>query len=46
VKLFGEQGVIDLCAICGHYSTLAMVLNVVRTPLPDGVEPPLKPFPG
>ena len=44
--LFGEQGVIDLCAICGHYSTLAMVLNVARTPLPEGVEPPLKPFPG
>jgi len=46
VALFGEQGVIDLCAICGHYSTLAMVLNVARTPLPEGVEPPLKPFPG
>lgn len=44
--LFGEQGVIDLCAICGHYSTLAMVLNVARTPLPEGVEPPLKAFPG
>jgi 4-carboxymuconolactone decarboxylase len=46
VALFGEQGVIDLCAICGHYSTLAMVLNVARTPLPEGVEPPLKAFPG
>lgn len=44
--LFGEQGVIDLCAICGHYSTLAMVLNVARTPLPEGATPPLKPFPG
>lgn len=46
VALFGEQGVIDVCAICGHYSTLAMVLNVARTPLPEGVEPPLKAFPG
>lgn len=46
VALFGEQGVIDLCAICGHYTTLAMVLNVARTPLPEGVEPPLKAFPG
>ena len=45
VALLGEQGVIDLCAICGHYSTLAMVLNVARTPLPEGVEPPLKAFP-
>lgn len=44
--LFGEQGAIDLCAICGHYSLLAMILNVARTPLPDGVEPPLKAFPG
>ena len=44
--LFGEQGAIDLCAICGHYSTLAMVLNVARTPLPEGASARLKPFPG
>ena len=44
--LFGEQGTIDLCAICGHYSLLAMVLNVARTPLPEGATPPLKAFPG
>lgn len=43
--LLGEQGVVDLCAICGHYSLLAMVLNVARTPLPEGVPPPLKAFP-
>lgn len=43
--LYGEQGVVDLCAICGHYSLLAMVLNVARTPLPEGVTPPLKAFP-
>ena len=41
VELFGERGVIDLCGICGYYSTLAMVMNVARTPLPEGVEPPL-----
>lgn len=46
VSLFGEQGAIDLCAICGHYTLLAMVLNVARTPLPAGVAPPLKPRPG
>jgi len=45
-SLFGEQGAIDLCAICGHYSLLAMVLNVARTPLPEGAAPPLKAFPG
>jgi 4-carboxymuconolactone decarboxylase len=39
---FGDRGVIDLCGICGYYSTLAMVLNVARTPLPDGVTPPLE----
>ena len=43
--LYGEQGAIDLAAICGHYSLLAMILNMARTPLPDGVPPPLKPFP-
>ncbi|MCL4766832.1 MAG: carboxymuconolactone decarboxylase family protein [Hyphomicrobiaceae bacterium] len=44
--LFGDQGAIDLCAICGHYSLLAMILNVARTPLPEGATPPLKEFPG
>ncbi len=43
VELFGERGVVDLCGICGYYSTLAMVMNVARTPLPDGVPPPLAP---
>jgi 4-carboxymuconolactone decarboxylase len=42
VELFGERGVIDLCGICGYYSTLAMVMNVARTPLPEGVAPPLE----
>jgi 4-carboxymuconolactone decarboxylase len=41
VELFGERGVIDLCGICGYYTTLAMVMNVARTPLPEGVDPPL-----
>ena len=38
---FGEQGVIDLIAVTGYYTTLAMVLNVARQPLPNGVSPPL-----
>ena len=43
VELFGERGVVDLCGLCGYYSLLAMVMNVARTPLPDGVSPPLGP---
>jgi len=43
VELFGERGVIDLCGLCGYYSLLAMVMNVARTPLPAGVDPPLAP---
>lgn len=38
---FGEQGVIDLIAVTGYYSMLAMVLNVAQGPLPGGVAPPL-----
>ncbi len=41
---FGEQGVIDMATICGHYSLLAMIMNVARTPLPAGAEADLKPF--
>lgn len=43
VEILGERGVVDLCGLCGYYSLLAMVLNVARTPLPDGVSPPLDP---
>jgi 4-carboxymuconolactone decarboxylase len=43
VELFGERGVVDLCGLCGYYSLLAMVMNVARTPLPEGVAPPLGP---
>ena len=43
VELFGERGVIDLTGLCGYYSLLAMVMNVARTALPDGVPPPLAP---
>jgi 4-carboxymuconolactone decarboxylase len=32
---FGERGVIDLVGIIGYYSTLAMIMNVARTPAPD-----------
>jgi 4-carboxymuconolactone decarboxylase len=41
---FGERGVVDLIALTGYYTMLAMVLNVAQQPLPDGVPPPLMPL--
>jgi 4-carboxymuconolactone decarboxylase len=40
---FGRAGVLDLLALCGYYSMLAMVLNTARIPLPEGTVPPLRP---
>jgi 4-carboxymuconolactone decarboxylase len=45
VSKFGEQGVIDLVGVTGYYSMLAMIMNVARTPLRPGEQPPLAPFP-
>jgi len=45
VAAFGEAGVIDLLAVAGYYATLAMILNVARTPLPPGRSPLLRPLP-
>ena len=42
LERFGERGVFDIIAANGFYSLVAMCLNVDRTPLPDGVAPPLK----
>jgi len=44
VDRFGEQGVIDLIVAGGYYSTVSMILNVDRYPLPVGETPPLKPL--
>ncbi|MGK7864025.1 carboxymuconolactone decarboxylase family protein [Falsiroseomonas sp. E2-1-a4] len=41
---FGKAGVLDLLALAGYYSMLAMVLNTADPALPDGTEPPLKPL--
>jgi 4-carboxymuconolactone decarboxylase len=41
---FGERGVMDLVGAVGYYSLVSMVLNVAQVPLPEGVEPPLKPL--
>lgn len=42
VDQFGEQGVMDLIAVNGYYVLVSMVLNVDRTPIPNGGELPLK----
>ena len=39
LELFGEQGVVDLMVVSGYYVTVSMVLNVNRSPLPDGAVP-------
>ena len=41
----GEQCIVDLVGIAGYYSTLAMLMNVARTPLPRGRRPQLKSLP-
>ncbi|HTX49728.1 MAG TPA: carboxymuconolactone decarboxylase family protein [Caulobacteraceae bacterium] len=44
IDLLGEQGVIDLIGVSGYYDVVSMTLNVAEVPLPDGLEPPLKPI--
>jgi 4-carboxymuconolactone decarboxylase len=39
VNRFGERGVIDMTGLVAYYSTLAMIMNVARTPVPDGSTP-------
>jgi 4-carboxymuconolactone decarboxylase len=45
VAAFGEAGVVDLTAVAGYYATLAMILNVARTPVPAGERSPLAKLP-
>jgi 4-carboxymuconolactone decarboxylase len=42
-QLLGEQGVVELCALCGHHTLQAMVMNVARTPAPEGARVPFPP---
>jgi 4-carboxymuconolactone decarboxylase len=42
---FGDQGVIDITGLCGYYTSLGMLMNVARTPVPPGVTPPLAQYP-
>lgn len=39
--MFGERAVVELIALTGYYTMLAMVLNVAQQPLAGGVPPPL-----
>ncbi len=45
VAKFGESGVIDIVGIIGYYTTLAMIMNVARTPRLEGRPLPLAPMP-
>jgi 4-carboxymuconolactone decarboxylase len=42
--LVGDKGIVDLIGVMGWYHTVSMLLNVDRYPLPDGVQPELKPL--
>lgn len=42
-KRFGLDGALELLALCGYYSLMAMVLNTAGLPLPNNAAPPLKP---
>ncbi len=35
LREIGETGIIDLCAINGYYTLLAMTMNAVRVNMPD-----------
>ena len=45
VATLTEQGLIDLIGTVGYYTTLAMIMNVARTPPPDGRTPVLRRLP-
>lgn len=45
VKMFGEQGLIDLLAIAGYYGLIGLIMNVARTSVPEGHALPLTPLP-
>jgi 4-carboxymuconolactone decarboxylase len=45
VRLFGEQGVMDLVGINGYYTFLSMVMNAARTAVPASEATPLPSMP-
>lgn len=45
VGQFGETGVLDMLGIISYYGMLALIMNVVRTPVPGNGPLPLAPMP-
>ncbi len=45
VKQYGEQNMVDILAVAGYYGLLALVMNVARTPVPEGHALPLPALP-
>jgi 4-carboxymuconolactone decarboxylase len=41
---FGLDGALELIALNGYYTLMAMLLNTAGLPLPGNADPPLKPF--
>ena len=42
VAVLGEKGVVELTALVGYYTMVAMTLNAHEIPLPEGVAPAFK----
>lgn len=40
---WGAVGIVELTAVIGYYTMVAMTLNAHEIPLPDNAEPPLRP---
>ena len=45
VTKFGEQGAIDMAGVNGYYTLLAMAMNMARTAVEPGTQPPLPAMP-
>jgi 4-carboxymuconolactone decarboxylase len=45
VKQFGEQHTVEIVTIAGYYALLGMLMNLARTPLPEGKQPGMPHFP-
>ena len=39
VERFGEKTVLDLVSLASYYGFVSLILNVNRTPIPDGATP-------
>ena len=40
IDVLGESGLIDLVSAVGYYTTLALIMNVTKTALPEGAPAP------